>query len=162
MTTASKDVRQPKPLPVPNSDFYEFAGTLPAEELAIVKKVRAYMETKVAPIINKYWVEDAFPFELLPSFKELNLAGLGMHGYGCPGGSPLLVGLVAMNIARTDTSFCTFYGVHSGLAMNSIYLNGTEEQKQKWLPPMARLGKIGWLAPARPPGGPGHGGRPAP
>jgi alkylation response protein AidB-like acyl-CoA dehydrogenase len=54
-----------------------------------------------------------------------------MHGYGCPGGSPLLVGLVAMNIARTDVSFCTFHGVHSGLAMNSIYLAGTEEQKQK-------------------------------
>ena len=61
-----------------------------------MKKVRAYMETKVQPIINKYWVEDAFPFELLPSFKELNLGGLGMQGYGCPGGSPLLFGLVAM------------------------------------------------------------------
>src|ERR1044071_9441230 len=123
MATASKDVKQHKPLPAPNSDFYQFAEDLPAEELALVKKVRDYMETKVQPIINKYWVEDSFPFELLPSFKELGLAGLGIHGYGCPGGSPLLVGLVAMNIARTDTSFCTFYGVHSGLAMNSIYLN---------------------------------------
>ena len=49
------------------------------------------METKVAPIINKYWVEDAFPFELLPAIKELNLGGLGMQGYGCRGGSALLV-----------------------------------------------------------------------
>src|ERR1041385_4557263 len=130
MATASKDVKQHKPLPAPNSDFYQFAEDLPAEELAIVKKVRDYMETKVQPIINKYWVEDAFPFELLPSFKELGIAGLGMHGYGCPGGSPLLVGLVAMTMARTDTSFCTFYGVHSGLAMNSIYLNGTEGHNQ--------------------------------
>src|SRR5262245_5508939 len=146
MATERKEIKQPKPLPAPNSDFYQFAEDLSAEELAIVKKVRDYMETKVQPIINKYWVEDSFPFELLPSFKELGLAGLGMHGYGCPGGSPLLVGLVAMNIARTDTSFCTFYGVHSGLAMNSIYLNGTEEQKQKWLPPMARMEKIGCLA----------------
>jgi alkylation response protein AidB-like acyl-CoA dehydrogenase len=145
-----KDARQQKPLPAPNSDFFEFAADLPADELAIVKKVRSYMETKVQPIINKYWVEDAFPFELLPSFKELNLAGLGMHGHGLPGGSPLLVGLVAMNIARTDTSFCTFYGVHSGLAMNSIYLNGTEEQKQKWLPPMARMEKIGCFALTEP------------
>jgi glutaryl-CoA dehydrogenase len=55
-----------------------------------------------------------------------------------------------MNIARTDTSFCTFYGVHSGLAMNSIYLNGTEEQKQKWLPPMARMEKIGCFALTEP------------
>src|SRR6201991_4781459 len=158
MATESKEIKQPNPLPAPNSDFYEFAADLPAEELAIVKKVRDYMETKVQPIINKYWVEDSFPFELLPSFKELNLAGLGMNGYGCPGGSPLLVGLVAMNIARTDTSFCTFYGVHSGLAMNSIYLNGTEEQKQKWLPPMARMEKIGCFALTEPLVGSGTGG----
>src|SRR5262252_7191813 len=141
--TEKKESKQPKPLPAPNSDFYEFAESLPAEELAIVRKVRAYMETKVQPIINKYWVEDSFPFELLPSFKELNLAGLGMHGYGCPGGSPLVVGLVALEIARTDVSFATFWGVHTGLAMNSIYLTGTEEQKQKWLAQMARWEKIG-------------------
>src|ERR1700752_68372 len=158
MATERKEIKQPKPLPAPNSDFYEFAADLPAEELAIVKKVRDYMETKVQPIINKYWVEDSFPFELLPSFKELNLAGLGMNGYGCPGGSPLLVGLVAMNIARTDTSFCTFYGVHSGLAMNSIYLNGTEEQKQKWLPPMARMEKTGCFGVTEPLVGSGTGG----
>src|ERR1700755_1041647 len=158
MTTASKDIRQPKPLPVPNSDFYEFAADLPAEELAIVKKVRDYMETKVQPIINKYWVEDAFPFELLPSFKELGIAGLGIHGYGCPGGSPLLVGLTAMNIARTDTSMATFWGVHTGLAMGSINLNGTEEQKQKWLPPMARMEKIGCFGLTEPLVGSGTGG----
>src|ERR1700750_3255158 len=104
MATERKEIKQHKPLPAPNSDFYQFAEDLPAEELAIVKKVRAYMETNVQPIINKYWVEDSFPFELLPSFKELGIAGLGMEGYGCPGGSPLLVGLVGMNIARTDTS----------------------------------------------------------
>src|SRR5262245_55810392 len=136
---ATREKRPSKPLPAPNSDFYQFADSLTAEEQALVKKVRAYMETKVQPIINKYWVEDSFPFELLPSFKELGLAGLGMHGYGCPGGSPLLVGLTAMNIARTDTSMATFWGVHTGLAMGSINLNGTEEQKQKWLPQMARM-----------------------
>src|SRR5262244_1218698 len=150
MTTAAKDIKQHKPLPAPNSDFYEFAADLPAEEQAIIKKVRDYCETKVQPIINKYWAEDSFPFELLPSFKELNLAGIGMHGYGCAGGSPLLAGLVFMNVARTDASFATFWGVHSGLAMNSIYLNGTEEQKQKWLPPMARGEKIGCFALTEP------------
>src|SRR5262245_64982767 len=117
MATEKKAIRQPKPLPAPDGDFFKFAEDLPAEEMAIVKKVRDYMETKVQPIINKYWVEDAFPFELLSSFKELNIAGLGIHGFGCPGGSPLLVGLVAMNLARTDTSMATFWGVHTGLAM---------------------------------------------
>jgi glutaryl-CoA dehydrogenase len=79
------------------------------------------MEDKVAPIINKYWVEDSFPFEILPAFKELNIGGLGMQGYGCRGGSALLTGLVAMEMARTDVSITTFFGVHSGLAMLSIY-----------------------------------------
>ena len=84
-----------------------------------------------------------FPFELLPSFKELGLGGLGFEGYGCAGGSQKLFGFVAMELARVDASFCTFFGVHSGLAMGSIYLDGSEEQKQKWLPPMARWEKIG-------------------
>lgn len=135
--------KQPKPLPAPNSDFYELVETLPAEELAVVKQVRAYMEAKVAPILTKYWVEDAFPFELLPSFKELNIGGIGMKGYGCRGGSALLFGLVAMEMSRFDSSIATFFGVHNGLAMGSIYLGGSEEQKQKWLPPMARFEKIG-------------------
>ncbi len=132
-----------KPLPAPNSDFYELAETLPPEELAVVKQVRTFMETKVAPIITKYWVEDAFPFELLPAIKELNIGGVGWNGYGCRGGSGLLAGLVAMEMARFDASIATFCAVHSGLAMGSIYLGGSEEQKQKWLPPMAGLEKIG-------------------
>ncbi|HTA28885.1 MAG TPA: hypothetical protein VK731_00295, partial [Candidatus Cybelea sp.] len=60
--TTAKAIKQPKPLPAPNADFYELVETLPAEELALVKQVRAFMETKVAPIITKYWVEDSFPF----------------------------------------------------------------------------------------------------
>jgi glutaryl-CoA dehydrogenase len=132
-----------KPLPSPNSDFYQLVETLPAEELAIVKQVSAFMETKVAPVITKYWVEDAFPFELLPEMKALNIYGVGMEGYGCRGGSQQLFGLIAMEMARFDSSIATFFGVHSGLAMGSIYLGGSEEQKQKWLPPMARGEKIG-------------------
>src|SRR5467141_816949 len=135
--------KAPKQLPPPNSDFYEFAETLDAEELALLKQVRAFMETKVAPIINKYWIEDSFPFELLPAIKELNLGGLGMQGYGCRGGSALLFGLAAMEMSRVDSSIATFFGVHNGLAMGSIYAAGSEEQKQKWLPPMARFEKIG-------------------
>jgi alkylation response protein AidB-like acyl-CoA dehydrogenase len=148
----------PKQLPPPNSDFYQLADVLTAEEKAIVKKVRTYMETKVQPIINKYWSDDAFPFELLPSFKELGLGGLGYEGYGCAGGSQKLFGFVAMELARVDASMCTFFGVHSGLAMGSIYLDGSEEQKQKWLPPMARWEKIGCFGLTEPLVGSGTGG----
>src|SRR4051812_34921706 len=142
------DVRErkgtaPKALPVPNSDFYRLADTLNAEESALLSQVRTFMETKVAPIINKYWIEDAFPFELIPSIRELGLRGLGMQGYGCRGGSAMLFGLAAMEMSRVDSSIATFFGVHNGLAMGSIYVAGSEEQKQKWLPPMARFEKIG-------------------
>src|SRR6202451_1476506 len=142
MASPAKD-KKPAPLPAPNSDFYGLMETLPAEELAVVKQVRTFMETKIAPIITKYWVEDAFPFEILPAMKELNIGGVAMQGYGCRGGSTQLFGLVAMEMARVDSSIATFFGVHDGLAMGSIYLGGSEEQKQRWLPPMARWEKIG-------------------
>src|SRR5215468_8288845 len=134
MPAPSKEIKQPKPLPAPNSDFYELAETLPPEELAVVKQVRAFMETRVAPIINKYWVEDAFPFELLPAVKELNIGGLTIEGR-----SMKLIGMVHMEMTRIDPSFATFFGVHTGLSMGSIALFGSEEQKQRWLPAMARF-----------------------
>src|SRR6266516_3996268 len=141
MASPTKEIK--KALPQPNSDFYQRVETLPADELAVLKQVRTFMETKVQPIITKYWVEDSFPFELLPAIKELNIGGVAMNGYGCRGGSAQLFGLIAMEMARFDSSIATFFGVHNGLAMGSIYLGGSEEQKQKWLPPMARWEKIG-------------------
>jgi alkylation response protein AidB-like acyl-CoA dehydrogenase len=163
MATAIKDkplteTKQPKPLPAVNSDFYNLTETLTAEELATVKEVRTFMESKVAPIINQYWADDAFPFELVPAFKELNIGGLGLEGYGCRGGSQKLFGFVAMEIARIDPSVCTFFGVHNGLAMGSIYLDGSEEQKQKWLPQMALFEKIGCFGLTEPLVGSGAGG----
>src|SRR5271155_631857 len=156
------DIAQPaKTDAVPVSDFYEITETLSPDELATLKAVRAFMETKVAPIINKYWAEDSFPFELLPAFRELKIGGLGLTGYGCRGGSQQLFGFVAMEMARTDPSIATFFGVHDGLAMGSIYLDGSEAQKQKWLPPMARFEKIGCFALTEPPGGSGTRGGPA-
>src|SRR5882672_3830355 len=143
-TAASRqDAKERKPLPAPNSDFYTITDALTAEERTLVKQVRAFMETNFAPVINTYWADDAFPIELLPAFKEMNIGGLGLEGYGCRGVSQKLFGVVAMELARIDASFGTFFGVHDGLAMGSIYLDGSEEQKQKWLPPMARMEKIG-------------------
>src|SRR5882762_4096801 len=143
MASQRKEIRQPKPLPAPNSDFYDVRSTLGTEEQDILKQVREFAETKVAPIISKYWLEDAFPFELLPAFKELNIGGIAIKGYGGRGKSLALLGFIQMELARIDPSISTFFGVHAGLAMGSIYLGGSEEQKQKWLPPMISLEKIG-------------------
>jgi alkylation response protein AidB-like acyl-CoA dehydrogenase len=155
---ASASSKAPIKLPEPDSDFYSIRQILSAPEQELLSKVRSFMETKVAPIITKYWAEDAFPFEIIPAIRELNIVGLGFTGYGCPGGSTLLDGFVAMEIARVDASIATFYGVHSGLAMGSIYLGGSEEQKKQWLPPMARLEKVGCFGLTEPLVGSGTGG----
>ena len=143
MATAIKPT--PRPLPVPHGDFYEIEGTLSSDERAILEKVRAFMADKVAPIINDYWVRDAFPFELIEPLKDLDIGGLNVGDY-----SAKLKGLVAMEMARVDASFTTFFGVHTGLAMGSIALLGSEEQKERWLPPMARVEKLGAFALTEP------------
>jgi glutaryl-CoA dehydrogenase len=137
--TANPEVK----LPRPNGDFYQVTETLNESERAILQRVRTFMETNVAPVITQHWLEDSFPFDLVPGFRDLQISGAGYEGYGCAGGSTLLAGFIAMELARVDCSFATFFGVHSGLAMGSIFLCGSEAQKQKWLPPMARLEKIG-------------------
>ncbi|HLZ82737.1 MAG TPA: acyl-CoA dehydrogenase family protein [Caulobacteraceae bacterium] len=133
---ATRDPPAPKPLP--NGDFYDIRQTLSPEDQAVLEKIRTFMETKVAPIINDYWVRDAFPFELIEPLKALGIGGINVSGR-----DPRLLGMVAMEISRVDPSFCTFFGVHTGLAMGSIAMLGSEEQKQKWLPPMARFETIG-------------------
>jgi glutaryl-CoA dehydrogenase len=126
-----------------DADFYALELLLDDQDQALLHRVRGFMEKEVQPIINRYWTRAKFPHELLPGLRELSIAGLPYSGYGCPGKSPLLDGMVAMELARTDPSIATFIGVHGGLAMGSIYLCGSEEQQQRWLPAMARMEKIG-------------------
>jgi alkylation response protein AidB-like acyl-CoA dehydrogenase len=145
-------------LPKPDPDFYQVTECLNDAERATLKQVRTYMDTNVAPVITKYWAEDSFPFEVLPGLRDLKIGGLGYNGYSCRGGSSLLTGFVMMEMARVDASFSTFFGVHNGLSMGSIYLGGSEEQRQKWLPPMARFEKIGAFGLTEPLVGSGTGG----
>ena len=135
--------RPKKELPPVDGDFYDIYHTLTPEQREIQLKVRAFMEKEVKPIVNNYWLHDDFPFELIPKFKELNICGVTYDGYGCPGMPFLMEGVIAMEMARIDASIATFFGVQSGLAMGSIYICGSEEQKQKWLPQMQKFDKIG-------------------
>jgi glutaryl-CoA dehydrogenase len=144
MATAQATPAKPhKPLPEADGDFYQIASTLSLEEQAIRAKVRAFMEAEVQPIINDYWERDEFPFELVPKIRQLGIMGTSFEGYGCPGGRTTMMGVIMQEIARIDCSMSTFFGVHSGLSMGSIFLCGSEAQKQKWLPPMAAVEKIG-------------------
>jgi len=130
-------------LPEINGDFYELGSTLNPEEREIQLKVRKFMNREIRPIANEYWNRAEFPHHIIPKMAELNIAGLTYLGYGCPGKSALLEGFIAMEMARVDTSLSTFFGVQSGLAMGSIYLCGSEQQKQEWLPRMQKLEVIG-------------------
>ncbi len=125
------------------SDFYGIERLLTDSGRDAVQRTREFMTKEVEPVINRLWTREEFPFELLPGFARLGIAGVAYKGYGCPGGGPLLDGVLAMELARSDPSISTFMGVHSGLAMGSIYLCGSQEQKERWLPAMARLEKIG-------------------
>ncbi len=124
-------------------DFYAIEELLEPAEIEIRDRVRAFGEKEVTPMINDYWDRAEFPFEIVPKLAGLGIVGGTIEGYGCPGMSAVSAGLVAAELARADGSVGTFNGVHSFLAMQSIALLGDEEQRERWLPDMARLDKIG-------------------
>ncbi|MFI7495668.1 acyl-CoA dehydrogenase family protein [Kocuria sp. M4R2S49] len=131
-------------------DIYRLDARLTAEEVAIRDKVRAFVDEEVRPVINDYWERAEFPFELVPKLAELGVAGTVIQGHGCPGMSRMAGAQVSLELARGDGSINTFFGVHSGLAMGSINAMGSEEQKQRWLPAMARFERIGAFALTEP------------
>ncbi|HEA30444.1 MAG TPA: acyl-CoA dehydrogenase [Leeuwenhoekiella sp.] len=130
-------------LPPIDGDFYNLELKLTKEEREIQMKMRNFMEDEVKPIANEYWNKAEFPHQIIPKMAELNVCGIAYKGYGCPDQSFMMEGILAMELARVDVSISTFFGVHSGLAMGSIYLCGSEEQKQEWLPKMQKFEKIG-------------------
>ncbi len=133
-----------KEIPPIEGDFYQLGEeALSVEDRALQLRVRKFLETEVKPIVNDYWLKAEFPHELIPKIADLNICGLTYKGYGCAGKSNLMEGILAMELARVDTSMSTFFGVQSGLTMGSIYLLGSEAQKQEWLPSMQQFKTIG-------------------
>src|SRR3954454_2879533 len=126
-----------------HTDYYGLDDLLTQEQRDLRRRVRGFMDREVLPIINPYWERAEFPHELVPKLAQLGIIGFQIAGYGCPGMSNVTAGLAIMELARGDLSISTFAGVHSALAMMSIALLGSEEQKQRFLPPMARLEKLG-------------------
>ena len=130
-------------LPPIDGDFYDLALKLTPQQRELQIKVRNFMEDEIKPIANEYWNKAEFPFQIIPKMAELNICGLTYEGYGTPYETYVMEGIIAMELARVDVSISTFFGVHSGLAMGSIYICGSEEQKQEWLPKMAKMELIG-------------------
>ena len=132
------------------ADFYLIDDLLTPAERAVRDTVRAFCDREVIPIINDYWERAEFPRHLVRRLGELGLVGDGIAGYGCPPMSPIATGLVHLELNRGDGSLGTFVGVQAGLAMQSIAMLGSEEQKQRWLPRMAAVEALGAFALTEP------------
>ena len=91
-----------------NADFYVVDDYLSDDDRAIVRRVRGFVSERVLPVINDYWEKADFPYEILPAFGELGVAGTAIHGYGCPGMTRLQTGLVAMELWKTLISTLLF------------------------------------------------------
>jgi glutaryl-CoA dehydrogenase len=132
------------------TDYFQVREQFTAEQWERFMTTRRFVDEEVLPAINEYWEAAELPWPLMRRLADLGLYGEDITGYGCPGMSPLARGLVNMELHRGDGSLGTFLGVQSGLAMKSIDLLGSEEQKQRWLPAMARLDAIGAFALTEP------------
>jgi glutaryl-CoA dehydrogenase len=138
------------PTTPPSTDYYLIDELLTPEERDVRDRVRSWVDREVIPNAAHYWDRAEFPFEVIPKFRELGVTGGPIRGFGSPGLSLVAAGLIAQELARGDSSVATFYGVHSGLAMGSIAILGSQEQRERWLPAMARLEKIGAFALTEP------------
>jgi glutaryl-CoA dehydrogenase len=132
------------------TDYFQVRDQFTDEQWEHFLATRKFVDREVLPAINAYWEAAELPWPLMRRLADLGLYGEDIHGYGCPGMSPLARGLVNMELHRGDGSLGTFLGVQSGLAMKSIALLGSEAQKQRWLPAMAKLDVVGAFALTEP------------
>ena len=133
------------------TDYFLMKEQLTPHEAQILAQVREFGEEQILPIVNAYWEHGEFPFELIPKFATLNIVGdHNLRDHGCNAMTAVGAGLVMMELSRIDTSIATFFAVHLGLAMQSINLLGSEAQRQRYLPAMARFEKIGAFALTEP------------
>lgn len=132
------------------TDFYGLDELLTEPERALRDRVREICDARIAPIAGDYWEQARFDPRMVAVYRDLGVAGGSIEGYGCPGVSVLAEGMITLELARCDGSLATFGGVHSGLAMTSVHLLGSPEQRERWLPPMARLERLGAVALTEP------------
>ncbi|WP_370323979.1 acyl-CoA dehydrogenase family protein [Euzebya sp.] len=131
-------------------DWFDVEGLLGEEERALRDRVRTWCEDEVLGVIGDIWEAGEFPVDLFRGMADLGIVGGTIEGHGCPGLSPLAAGVVSAELARCDGSLVTFYGVQSSLAMRSIAYLGSTEQRDRWLPAMARLERLGCFALTEP------------
>jgi glutaryl-CoA dehydrogenase len=147
--TSGRTHREKRPV-----DLIEVGSLLSDEEKRVRDRVREFVDREVIPVAAGYWDRAEFPFGLLPGLGELGLmGGVLPEEYGCAGWNNVAYGLAIAELARGSGSLATFLHVQSGLAMTAIYELGSEEQKRRWLPPMAKCEKIGCFGLTEPEAG---------
>jgi glutaryl-CoA dehydrogenase len=128
------------------TDYFFLREQLTDEQLGVLRRVREFVDDEVLGVIGGYWERAELPWPLIHRLGELGIVGEDIRGYGCPGLDPIACGLANMELNRGDGSLGTVLGVQSGLAMKSIEMLGSEAQKERWLPGMARLKTLGAFA----------------
>lgn len=131
-------------------DLLSFRDQLTPEHEALRARMQRYLQATVAPDIDAAWEAAEFRRELIAPMAGLGILGSRLRGHGCAGLDALGLGLVRYELARVDGSIGTFFGVQSGLAMGAIGRLGSDEQRARWLPAMARLERIGAFALSEP------------
>lgn len=135
------------------TDLYNIDSLLSEEERMVRDTVRKFVRERVLPIIGEHFEAGTFPRELIPAVAELGLLGMHIDGYGCAGLSSVCYGLACQELEAGDSGLRSFVSVQGSLVMFPIYAFGSEEQKQHWLPRMARGEAIGCFGLTEPDSG---------
>ena len=134
-------------------DFLNIDAHLSGEEKGTREEVRSFVRQRIEPNIREWWERAVFPRELVPEMGALGLLGMHLSGYGCAGKGAVPYGLACMELEAGDSGLRTFVSVQGSLAMSAIHKFGSEEQKQEWLPTMARGEAIGCFGLTEPTAG---------
>src|SRR5580698_6860682 len=124
-------------------DFLQLVSSFSEDELLVRRTARDFVEDKIVPIIEDCFREGRFPRELVPMMGDLGFFGANLEGYGCAGMSNVEYGLVMQELERGDSGFRSFVSVQSALVMYPIYTFGSDQQKNTWLPALAKGEKLG-------------------
>jgi glutaryl-CoA dehydrogenase len=139
-------------------DFFQLDDLLGPEEKMTRQAVRNFVQREVLPDIERHFAEETFPRELIPRMAELGLFGANLHGYGCAGLNNIAYGLIMQELEAADSGLRSFASVQGALAMYAIYSSGSEEQKRRYLPEMAKGKLIGCFGLTEPDHGSDPGG----
>ena len=135
------------------TDFLELDTLLTDEEREVRDSVRTFVQEKIKPNIRDWWEKAIFPREIVPQMGAQGLLGMHLKGYGCAGKSAVDYGLACMELEAGDSGLRTFVSVQGSLTMSAIHKFGSEEQKQEWLPRMAKGEAIGCFGLTEPEAG---------